>query len=144
MDTHFIQTPTPEPLIERLVTEINNALSADIPVAWFLSGGSAITIASAVAEQIIEGEPRQRLRILQIDERFGPVGHADSKMTLNVYAQMQQRAKRDNGAKLTSSFAARASRPAPTSRPPQEGGLGPAIGPKGPKGPPESVSDGLT
>src|SRR5580692_7588728 len=78
MDTHFIQTPTPEPLIERLVTEINNALSADIPVAWFLSGGSAITIASAVAEQIIEGEPRQRLRILQIDERFGPVGHADS------------------------------------------------------------------
>ncbi len=28
------------------------------------------------------------------------VGHADSKMTLDVYAQMQQRAKRDNGAKF--------------------------------------------
>jgi len=28
------------------------------------------------------------------------VGHADSKMTLDVYAQMQQRAKRDNGTKF--------------------------------------------
>jgi hypothetical protein len=28
------------------------------------------------------------------------VGHADSKMTLDVYAQMQQRAKRDNGVKF--------------------------------------------
>jgi hypothetical protein len=28
------------------------------------------------------------------------VGHADSKMTMDVYAQMQQRAKRDNGAKF--------------------------------------------
>jgi integrase len=28
------------------------------------------------------------------------VGHADSKMTLDVYAKMQQRAKRDNGAKF--------------------------------------------
>ena len=28
------------------------------------------------------------------------VGHTDSKMTLDVYAQMQQRAKRDNGAKF--------------------------------------------
>lgn len=78
MDTHFIQTPTPEPLIERLVTEINSALSSGTPVAWFLSGGSAIAIASAVAQQILEGESRQHLRILQIDERFGPVGHADS------------------------------------------------------------------
>jgi hypothetical protein len=26
------------------------------------------------------------------------VGHANCKMTLDVYAQMQQRAKRDNGA----------------------------------------------
>jgi hypothetical protein len=36
------------------------------------------------------------------DEKYvmGQVGHADSKMTLDVYAQMQQRAKRDNGAKF--------------------------------------------
>jgi hypothetical protein len=26
------------------------------------------------------------------------VGHADSKMTMDVYAQLQQRAKRDHGA----------------------------------------------
>ena len=31
---------------------------------------------------------------------MGQVGHADSKMTLDVYAQMQQRAKRDHGAKF--------------------------------------------
>ena len=28
------------------------------------------------------------------------VGHADSKMTMGVYAQLQQRAKRDRGAKF--------------------------------------------
>jgi hypothetical protein len=29
---------------------------------------------------------------------MGQVGHADSKMTMDVYAQLQQRAKRDHGA----------------------------------------------
>ncbi|MGH2831635.1 MAG: tyrosine-type recombinase/integrase, partial [Solirubrobacteraceae bacterium] len=31
---------------------------------------------------------------------LGQVGHADSKMTMDVYAQLQQRAKRDGGAKF--------------------------------------------
>jgi 6-phosphogluconolactonase/glucosamine-6-phosphate isomerase/deaminase len=79
MDTkHFIQTANPEPLIVQLVTTINNALSQGVPVAWLLSGGSAIPIAIAVAKQLVPGEPRQLLRILQIDERYGMVGHANS------------------------------------------------------------------
>lgn len=78
MDTHFIQTPNPEPLAERLISTINKALTEGVPVAWFLSGGSAIPIAVAVAKQIIPGEARRNLRILQIDERYGPVGHTNS------------------------------------------------------------------
>jgi hypothetical protein len=31
---------------------------------------------------------------------MGQVGHADSKMTLDVYAQLEQRIKRDHGANL--------------------------------------------
>lgn len=76
MDQHFIQTTSPTPLIEQLVTTINQALAGDASVAWFLSGGSAIPIAIAVADRLTE--PRNKLRILQIDERFGPVGHANS------------------------------------------------------------------
>jgi 6-phosphogluconolactonase/glucosamine-6-phosphate isomerase/deaminase len=78
MDTHFVQTPNPALLIERMVTAINDALSAGTSVAWFLSGGSAIAIAVETAKRITEGEPRKQLRILQIDERYGPVGHPDS------------------------------------------------------------------
>jgi hypothetical protein len=39
---------------------------------------------------------------------MGQVGHEDSKMTMNVYAQLQQRVKRDHGAPSTSSCARRA------------------------------------
>jgi hypothetical protein len=31
---------------------------------------------------------------------MGQVGHADSKITMDVYAQLQQRAKRDRGARF--------------------------------------------
>lgn len=78
MDTHFIQTTSPEPLITKLVTDINTALSQGTSVAWFLSGGSSIAIAASVSRQITPGEVRGRLRVLQIDERYGPVGHPDS------------------------------------------------------------------
>ncbi len=76
MEQHFIQTPSPSPLIEQLVKTIDEALAKDIPVAWFLSGGSAIPIAVEVAKKLTAS--KTQLRVLQIDERFGPVGHADS------------------------------------------------------------------
>jgi 6-phosphogluconolactonase/glucosamine-6-phosphate isomerase/deaminase len=78
MESHFIQTSSPAPLIERLVTTINGTLSADMQVAWFLSGGSAISIAVTVANQLIDEGHRSKLRILQIDERYGPVDHSNS------------------------------------------------------------------
>jgi len=78
MDTHFIQTANYEPLVERLVSTLNSALSRGVSVAWFLSGGSAIPIAVAVSKQLMPGERRARLRVLQIDERYGPVGHPNS------------------------------------------------------------------
>jgi 6-phosphogluconolactonase/glucosamine-6-phosphate isomerase/deaminase len=86
MDSHFIQTPTAEPLIERLLSTINSALNADKSVVWLLSGGSAIGVAVTVAKQLTDSEHRKNLRILQIDERYGPVGHPDSnwKQTLDA------------------------------------------------------------
>ena len=78
MDTHFVQTTTAEPLVRRLVTTINSALAAGAPIAWFISGGSSIAIAVAASKQITPGETRKNLRVLQIDERYGPVGHSNS------------------------------------------------------------------
>jgi 6-phosphogluconolactonase/glucosamine-6-phosphate isomerase/deaminase len=78
MDAHFIQTLSPQPLIEQLVTTINNALGSGSTVAWLVSGGSAVALAVTIAQQLIDGGHRAQLRILQIDERYGPVGHANS------------------------------------------------------------------
>jgi integrase len=39
------------------------------------------------------------------------VGHADSKMTLDVYAQLEQRIKRDHGASLDRLISAARTRP---------------------------------
>ncbi len=67
------------------------------------------------------------------------VGHADSKMTMDVYNQLQQRAKREHGASFDRSSARPGSRCTATTRPSsptprrsrmgQNRGFGPGIGP---------------
>ena len=63
---------------------------------------------------------------------MGQVGHADSKMTMDVYAQLEQRAKREHGRAFDRSSVRRASSskaPSGGSREPRLGhGLGHGLG----------------
>jgi integrase len=64
------------------------------------------------------------------------VGHADSKMTLDVYNQLQQRVKREHGASFdrlihdarTQLYGGDQQEPPPTAQPPADGGLGRRLG----------------
>lgn len=62
-------------IAERLI----ELLSQHAKVAWFVSGGSNISVQFATI-QILKGSgvSMSNLTILLNDERFGPVGHADS------------------------------------------------------------------
>jgi 6-phosphogluconolactonase/glucosamine-6-phosphate isomerase/deaminase len=62
-----------EPLRDRLIKEL--ADSHD--VLWLVPGGSNIPLTVAVMSQIPD-ELTRRLTVMLSDERFGPVGHADS------------------------------------------------------------------
>jgi hypothetical protein len=69
------------------------------------------------------------------------VDHADSKMTLDVYGQMEQRAKRDNGARFDKLIRGAREQAGADVQTPAAGGLGPAMGPTRPNRPPESTPD---
>jgi len=60
-------------LTERLIKE----LSTNQPVLWLVSGGSNIGAAVTVMDSISE-ELSANLSVMLADERYGPVGHADS------------------------------------------------------------------
>ena len=75
---HFVHTNSSAPVIENLFRIISNALAENEKVLWLLSGGSAISIAVSTAARLKELNNLDRLTIMQIDERYGPVGHKDS------------------------------------------------------------------
>src|SRR6202035_5578870 len=56
------------------------------------------------------------------------VGHADSKRTLEVYAQLQQRARRENGAKFDALVGNARKQVAGRPKMPSQQSIGPAIG----------------
>ncbi|HSX33609.1 MAG TPA: 6-phosphogluconolactonase [Candidatus Saccharimonadales bacterium] len=72
----LIKTSSPESAVKQLVAKLDAALSHHTHVVWFLSGGSALPIAVQVMAQLTQD--LSKLTIMQIDERFGPVGHKDS------------------------------------------------------------------
>ena len=61
------------------------------------------------------------------------VGHADSKMTMDVYAQLQQRAKRNHGAQFDELVRQARAQLRKADRRPSEGSIGTAIGTEGPE-----------
>src|SRR4051794_6157282 len=63
-------------LVERLQRE----LAAGHKVLWLTSGGSNIPISVDVMRQL-EDDLTKNLGIMPADERYGPVGHADSNLT---------------------------------------------------------------
>jgi 6-phosphogluconolactonase/glucosamine-6-phosphate isomerase/deaminase len=71
----FIKTRGAGPAANYLANLINKHLNDGKRVVWFVSGGSAIQVATAASKAI---EKPGRLTISLIDERFGLPGHQDS------------------------------------------------------------------
>ena len=73
--------------IENIFQQIQRSLASGAPVLWFVSGGSAIQIQTAIMQKLSQDVPDTltQLTIMPVDERYGPVGHADSNG-----AQMRQ------------------------------------------------------
>jgi 6-phosphogluconolactonase/glucosamine-6-phosphate isomerase/deaminase len=67
--------------IEALATEISTNLQQGKRVLWLVAGGTNIPIAAEAflrIEKIVSSELLSNLTLSQTDERYGPVGHADS------------------------------------------------------------------
>ena len=59
-----------------IAQQLQALLQADKRVLWLVSGGSAISIAVAVAQKL-QTTDASRLIVSLVDERYGEVGHAD-------------------------------------------------------------------
>ena len=76
MEIHFATTPAS---VTTFLTEtLAAALAAHQRVLWLVPGGSAATVAVAVAEQLRTARvPLATLTVSLTDERYGPLGHPD-------------------------------------------------------------------
>lgn len=68
---------TVQPAVDYLASVLRQHLDAGEKVCWLVPGGSAIALATLVAEKLI-GSDLSKLTVTLTDERFGPVGHSDS------------------------------------------------------------------
>lgn len=74
------QTTSGVETVEYLSQTLRTHLEAGEKVLWLLSGGSVIKLAVQTAQQLAKLSPDQlaNLTVSLVDERYGPVGHADS------------------------------------------------------------------
>lgn len=72
---HLVKTTGTTAASQKLAYLIQAELSQGKKVVWLISGGSAITIAVEAQKLLTNTE---NLIVMQIDERYGPVGHSDS------------------------------------------------------------------
>jgi len=77
MQMQFILASTPEPAGKYVADVISAQLAGNRSVLWLVSGGSAVSVAVVAAKHLV-GHDLSRLTVSLIDERYGPVGHADS------------------------------------------------------------------
>lgn len=76
---HFYKVASTDIVVRRLVQTLASALQANKQVLWLVSGGSVVPIAVAALQQLNEqGLATSKLTVMLADERFGPVGHAES------------------------------------------------------------------
>ncbi|MDB5163625.1 MAG: hypothetical protein JWS12_242 [Candidatus Saccharibacteria bacterium] len=73
----FIKVTDSEPVAKAIAQKLLAALADDQHVLWLVPGGSAIAVAARVS-QLLSGVNLQCLSMTLTDERYGPVGHADS------------------------------------------------------------------
>ena len=77
MPMRFIKLDSQISAEQILYDEINNATKHYNNIAWFISGGSNIKIATDVS-RILNQSQLSKLTVLLSDERFGKVDHLDS------------------------------------------------------------------
>lgn len=79
---HFIKTPV-EKAIEQVSIQLRQHLEKNPRVLWLVSGGSCILPQTAILNSVMQanGALADRLKILLIDERYGPIGHTESNYT---------------------------------------------------------------
>lgn len=77
MAIEFRKISSPDPVIAYLTLEITKHLSGGRKVLWIVPGGSAMKIAVDVADRI-KSKDLKKLTVALSDERYGPIGHADS------------------------------------------------------------------
>jgi 6-phosphogluconolactonase/glucosamine-6-phosphate isomerase/deaminase len=66
-------------VVDHVYENISAVLNDNKRVLWLVSGGSTIPIAASVLKRLqADSAKLQYLMIMQIDERFGQVGHPDS------------------------------------------------------------------
>lgn len=75
----FIKCNSTEPPASYLAQIVCQKLAAGQRVLWLVPGGSAIQVATLVAELLVQsGQDLSVLSVTLSDERYGPPGHADS------------------------------------------------------------------
>ncbi len=72
------KTMSSEPVVSHLVEALRARLGRRQRVLWLVSGGSAITVAVAVRQQLGDCPGLSGLSVGLVDERYGTVGHQDS------------------------------------------------------------------
>ena len=73
----FTKTASAQPVIDYLTKVLRDKLAAGDKVLWLVPGGSAIDTAAAVSKNLQDLDLKN-LTVTLTDERFGPMGHADS------------------------------------------------------------------
>lgn len=73
----FIKVTSNEPAVNYITETLKSALLAGKQVLWVVCGGSAIPLAAEVSRRL-RGMDLHNLMMTLTDERFGPVGNADS------------------------------------------------------------------
>ncbi len=80
----FRKTTSTEAITDYVSDILRTKLGAGERVLWLVAGGSAISVAVAVAHNL-QGLDLSNLTVTLTDERYGPVGHPDSN-----WAQLEQ------------------------------------------------------
>jgi len=78
---NFIHTETPQIGIETVTNQLSLSLTAGKKVLWLIAGGSNLPIAAEIMKGLrsrVSAEQIANLTVSLTDERYGPVGHADS------------------------------------------------------------------
>jgi 6-phosphogluconolactonase/glucosamine-6-phosphate isomerase/deaminase len=73
----FRKLSSPDPAVDYITQALTAKLSKGKRVLWLLSGGSAIGVATAVADKLA-GQNLEKLAVTLTDERYGDLGHTDS------------------------------------------------------------------